>query len=160
MWQEAWRVHFHRKHVSEQSMTTRQYGRLVSEWIADCACSLSTLGRAVAQASQPTLLSGSPISLLHLRGHKRECFARFYFGCSRPHRRCWLAGPDLGEQWSSRLVATASAVRLSKVTAAVAFGASHDPAVVIVYRPAKRLVFARNNCRATTSSSPRARLLL
>ena len=28
--------------------------------------------------------------------------------CSRPHRRCWTAGPDLGERWSSRLVATAA----------------------------------------------------
>ena len=31
---------------------------------------------------------------------------------SRPHRRCWTARADLGERWSSRLVATATAIRL------------------------------------------------
>src|SRR5262249_21134023 len=32
---------------------------------------------------------------------------------SRPHRRCWTAGSDLGERWPSRLVATAAADGLS-----------------------------------------------
>jgi len=31
----------------------------------------------------------------------------------RPDRRCWTARPDLGERWSSRLVATASEGRVS-----------------------------------------------
>jgi hypothetical protein len=31
----------------------------------------------------------------------------------RPDRRCWTARPDLGERWSSRLVATAAEERLS-----------------------------------------------
>jgi hypothetical protein len=35
------------------------------------------------------------------------------FGCSWPHRRCWLAGADLGEWWPSRLVATAAEDGLS-----------------------------------------------
>jgi hypothetical protein len=33
--------------------------------------------------------------------------------CSRPHRWCWSARPDLGERWPSRLVATAEEDRLS-----------------------------------------------
>jgi hypothetical protein len=61
----------------------------------------------------PTLSSGPPISLLHLRGHKRKCLARFYFNRSRSYRRRWIAGPDLGERWPSRLVATASESRLN-----------------------------------------------
>jgi hypothetical protein len=35
------------------------------------------------------------------------------FGALRPHRRCWHSGPDLGERWPSRLVATAEEKRLS-----------------------------------------------
>ena len=34
-------------------------------------------------------------------------------GGAGAHRRCWSARPDLGERWSSRLVATASAIYLS-----------------------------------------------
>jgi hypothetical protein len=30
----------------------------------------------------------------------------------RPHRRCWLAGPDVGGRWPSWLVATAAEERL------------------------------------------------
>jgi len=30
-----------------------------------------------------------------------------------PYRRCWTAGPDLGERWPSRLVATAAVDRVS-----------------------------------------------
>src|SRR5262249_21191079 len=33
---------------------------------------------------------------------------------SRPHRRCWTAGPEFGERWSSRLVATTTEDRLTR----------------------------------------------
>jgi hypothetical protein len=38
---------------------------------------------------------------------------RDYCQRSRPHRRCWLARPDLSWRWPSRLVATAAKDRLN-----------------------------------------------
>src|SRR5215510_3821488 len=47
----------------------------------------------------------------------------------RPHCRCWLSRPDLGERWPSRLVATAAEERLSFRRTHVVCGSQRLPAL-------------------------------
>jgi hypothetical protein len=54
--------------------------------------------------------------------------------CSRSHRWCWTARPDLGGRWPSRLVATAAENRLSfRRNPHTSFAAVSDCRTIAIY---------------------------
>jgi hypothetical protein len=109
--------------ISQQAISLAHRGRATRKASAFCVAlrypvhQLIRMTGPSSRARPQTSIIASPARRFRPPHHCRSPRTS-----SRTHRRCWTAGPDLGERWPSRLVATASSENCLILLQIVALG--------------------------------------